>query len=179
MADMPRIGQRWKIRGILLALLLTFALSEKHIEKLGDSYQIALPIIALGCSVTNRQAFDFALRYVAQWGVVQSSKQILGTTPINQRPNGNYRGMPSGHTATAVFGASNIVHQCIHKNPAARAVVLLTAGFVGASRIDAEAHNIWQVLAGALVGWLGDRAFRRISPLSWARRLVAKARPKT
>ena len=175
---MPKVGQKWKVRGVLFALLLTFAFSEKEIEKLGDSYQIALPVIALGCSVANGQALDYALRYVVQWGVVHTFKQILGTTQINQRPNGNYRGMPSGHTATAVFGASNIVHQCIRKNPAAQVVVLLTAGFVGASRIDAAAHNIWQVLAGAIVGWLGDRAFRRISPLSWARRLAGKARPK-
>lgn len=161
----------WSIRAILVALVLTFLISGKQVEKLGDSYQIALPIIALGCSVANGQALDYTIRYVVQWAGVHSSKFLLGEAAINQRPNGGYFGMPSGHTATAVFGASYIVHECVGKNPWVKGVTLLTAGFVGGSRIEANAHTIWQVLMGALVGWMGDRTFRRGSPASWFRRL--------
>ena len=168
---MTAIPQVWKIRAVLAALVLTFILSEKQVERIGDAYQIALPVIALGCSVTNGQAGDFLIRYVSQWSVVQGSKHLLGTTAINQRPNGKYLGMPSGHTATAVFGASNLVHECITSNLWVKGVVLVTAGFVGGSRIEADQHDIWQVLIGALVGWLGDRAFRKASPLAWFRRL--------
>jgi len=155
------ISQRIKVRVTLLALALTLAFSPKTVEKLGDNFQIALPVIALGCSVANGQALDFTVRYFAQWGVVQGSKYALGDAAINRRPNGNSHGMPSGHTATAVFGASNLVTQCIKGNPAVKAIVILSAVFVGESRIYANAHNIWQVLLGALVGWLGDRAFRK------------------
>lgn len=154
---MAAFQTKWRIRAIVLAMILTFLVSEKQIERLGDSYQIALPVIALGCSVINGQALDFTVRYVAQWAVVHSSKLLLGRASINQRPNGHYKGMPSGHTATAVFGASHIARTCVGQNIWAKAVVFLTAGFVGASRIKANAHDIWQVLMGALVGLLGDR----------------------
>lgn len=166
-----KISQKWKVRAILAALALVLVVSPKEVKKLGDNYQIALPVIALGCSIANGQALDFGIRYIAQFTVVQGSKFALGKSAINRRPNGGSHGMPSGHTATAVFGASNLVHRCIGNNPAVKAVVILTAVFVGESRIYANAHNIWQVLIGALVGWLGDRAFRRRSLRAWLRRL--------
>ncbi len=171
-----KISQKWKIRGILAALALVLLISPRQVEKLGDNFQIALPVIALACALSNGQALDFGIRYLSQWAVVQGSKYGLGQRAINRRPNGGYHGMPSGHTATAVFGASNLVHQCIVKNPAVSAVVILTAVFVGESRLYANAHDIWQVLIGALVGWLGDRAFRRRSPRAWLRRW-RKSRP--
>lgn len=173
---MRNFSQIWKVRAVLAVLILTFAISEKEPEKLGDAYQIALPLIALGCSLTNGQAIDFTLRYVVQLGLVHGPKNALGDAQINHRPNGDLRGMPSGHTATAVLGASNIVHECFTGHPAAKAAVIVTAGFVGGSRIEAEAHNIWQVLAGVLVGWGVDRAFRRRSPLTWVRRFRSRLR---
>jgi len=166
-----KIQTVWKTRAVFLALILAFSLSSKKIEKLGDTYQIVLPVLALGCSAVNGQAVDFFVRYWVQWGVVHGSKNALGEAKINERPNGKYRGMPSGHTATAVLGASNLVHECLTGSPWVKGVVILTAGFVGGSRIEAEAHTIWQVLAGALVGWLTDRAFRRASPLECARQV--------
>jgi len=159
-----RLSQTTLIRIILAALALTFLLSPKTVGKLGDNFQIALPVIALGCSVVNGRAVDFGVRYLAQEGVVLGSKYLLGNTAINQRPNGGSRGMPSGHTATAVFGASYLVDRCIMDNTAVKAVVIATAVFVGGSRLYTQAHNIWQVLIGALVGWLGAGAFRRLKP---------------
>lgn len=160
---------------IIGALALTLLVTPKQAERLGDAYQIALPVIGLGCSLVNGQAADYAIRYVVQWSVVQGSKNLLGEAEINRRPNGNWRGMPSGHTATAVFGASYLVNECIKANPWVKGVVLLSAGFVGASRIEAGAHDIWQVMIGALIGWLGDRAFRRRSVREWLRRLRRRA----
>jgi len=159
---------------MLVALFGTFLVSPKQIEKLGDSYQIALPMIGLGCALANGQVADFAIRYISQWSVVQSSKSLLGDAAINQRPNGHGRGMPSGHTATAFFGASYIATSCSGGNIWMKSAAYLTAIFVGGSRIEANAHDIWQVLLGALVGWLGDRAFRKISLKAWARRVLRR-----
>jgi membrane-associated phospholipid phosphatase len=156
-----KITQKWKIRVILVVLILSFALSEKQIERQGDTFQYALPLLALGCSLTNGQAVDFMGRYLVQLALVHGPKNLLGEVAINARPRGGYKGMPSGHTATAVFGASNLVNQCIKKNLLVQGVVILAAVFVGGSRIQSGAHNIWQVLMGALVGWGSDRAFRR------------------
>ncbi len=162
---------KWRARSILAVLVLTLVLSPWRIERLGDNFQIALPTLALGCALANGEAGDYLVRFASQWLVVQGTKRALGTLPVNRRPNGNYMGMPSGHTAAAVFGASNLAQRCIAGNPAVRVVVWATAAFVGGSRVQAGAHDIWQVLIGALVGWLGDRAFRRRSPRAWWRRL--------
>jgi membrane-associated phospholipid phosphatase len=156
-----KIRQKWKIRAIVAVLILTFFAGQRQIEALGDRYQYALPVLALGCSLTNGQAADFLLRYVVQLAIVHGSKNVLGDIAINQRPRGGIHGMPSGHTATAVFGASNLVHQCIEKNIAVKGVVILAAVFVGGSRLQSKAHDIWQILLGALVGWGCDRGFRR------------------
>jgi len=168
------VPMRWKIRAVIAALLLTLAVSEKRIEPLGDSFQIALPVIALGCSVTNGKAADFLIRYVVQWGAVHTSKALLGDSAINRRPNGKIHGTPSGHMATATFGASNLVHECIAGQPLVQGVVILTAGFVGASRIEAAQHFLWQVMLGVLVGWFADRSFRKRSPWGWLKRLLGK-----
>ncbi|MCB1366676.1 MAG: phosphatase PAP2 family protein [Rhodobacteraceae bacterium] len=171
---MHRIATRWKALAVAGGLALTFAISEKDAERLGDNYQYALPLMALACAVTNGQAQDFMVRYVVQLGLVHGPKNALGDAAINTRPNGNLKGMPSGHTATAVLGASNLVHECIKGSPIVQGAVILSAGYVGASRIEADHHNFWQVLAGALAGWLSDRAFRRLSPLGWLKRLLRR-----
>ena len=151
---------RWKARLIMVGLVAGLGLGGPDPERLGTTYQYALPIMALGCALTNGKAADFAVRYAVQLALVHGPKNLLGDTPMNRRPNGGLKGMPSGHTATATLGASNLVHDCLSGHPLAQGAVILTAGFVGASRIETGAHTIWQVLAGALVGWLCDRAFR-------------------
>ncbi len=167
-----RLSQKWKIRSIIAVLILTFFITERNVEKYGDNYQIALPVMALACSVTNGQAADFLWRYVAGFTILHGSKILLGETEINRRPNGGYRGFPSGHTTAAAFGASYLVHECIEKNLWIKGVVIITAGYVGGSRIDAGAHDVWQVLFGALLGWLTDRAFRHsTTPLGWIKRV--------
>lgn len=152
---------------ILLALLAAFALSRKDTESLGTTYQIALPLIALGCSLANGDAPELVLRYGVQLAAVHIPKNLLGDMAINQRPRGGNQGFPSGHTATAALGASYLVHECINGNPWMQGLAVLTAGFVGASRADVGAHTAWQVFWGALFGWLSERAFRR-----WTRRLT-------
>jgi len=171
---MSRISGPIKNWLVLAALTLTLLISAKSVEKLGDNFQIAMPVIALACAFTNGQVLDFSARYLAQFAIVQGSKFGLGGRTINRRPNGGSHGMPSGHAATAVFGASNLVHQCVSGNIFVKVVVVLSAAFVAGSRIYALAHTLLQVLIGALVGWAIDRAFRRVSPLKWLRRLAGR-----
>ena len=56
------------------------------------------------------------------------------------------------------------MHDCLTGSPVAKALVIISAGFVGGSRIDSDRHDIWQVLAGALLGWGCDRAARKDGP---------------
>ncbi len=179
---MTHITQRWKLRLIVLAMLATVLITKPDVERYGDNFQIALPIIALGCAATNGQALDFVARYATMMVVVHGSKNLLGDAKINQRPRGGGKGFPSGHTSTAVLGASYLVHSCVDNNIWVKGLAVISAGFVGGSRIAVGAHDIWQVLVGALTGWLCERGFRgRRSLLGWIRHIfalsVGKSRP--
>lgn len=152
--------RRRRVRIVLIVLLLTVLLTAPVAERYGDKLQIALPLLGLGCTVLTGGTGEYLLRFVAMEAVVHGSKNTLGRTEINLRPNGGGQGFPSGHTAAAVFGASYLVHDCLEASMPAKAAVIIAAGFTGASRIEAGKHTIWQVLAGVLVGWLCERLFR-------------------
>lgn len=158
---------------VIIALLAgVVVVTEPRADRYGDNLQIALPLLALLCEANANRGAEFLLRYGVMFTAAHASKRALGDADINQRPNGGGHGFPSAHTSTAVLGASALVHGCLRANPIAQAVVLVGAGFVGSSRIEAGAHDIWQVLAGALLGLTCDRALRRQTP---ARARVAAA----
>lgn len=143
------------------AIVATVLLSEPNIRRYGDTLQMALPLLAWSCSATKGHGSEYALRFVLVMAIAHDTKAALGETPLNQRPSGGYRGFPSAHTAAAVSGASSLAYDCVRGNIAAQAVVLGAAALVGASRIAVGAHDLWQVLAGALLAWAVDRALRR------------------
>jgi membrane-associated phospholipid phosphatase len=134
-------------------------------ERVGDRLQAALPLAAWGCEALSGRAGEYLVRYVVMFVAAHGSKQALGEAEVNQRPTGGLEGMPSAHTSTAVLGASSLAHGCLRGSLPGQAAAVLGAGFVGASRIEADQHDIWQVLAGALLGLGCDRALRRPSPL--------------
>jgi membrane-associated phospholipid phosphatase len=161
----------WMARAqVVIALLaLVIALSPVRADRYGDRLQIALPLLAWACEGSRGAGSEFLARYAVMFTAAHGSKQALGDAPANRRPNGGGQGFPSAHTSTAVLGASALVHGCLQAAPLAQAAVIGAAAFVGASRIEAGAHDIWQVLAGALLGFAADRALRRPSA---ARRAV-------
>lgn len=162
---------RHRAAAVLAGLALCLVLTERDAERYGDSLQVALPLLAWGCAAANGQGPEFFLRYVVMFSSAHGSKAALGEAEVNRRPDGGGKGMPSAHTSTAVLGASSLVHDCVKGNPAVQAAAILSAGFVGGSRIEAGKHDIWQVLAGALLGYGCDRALRRPSVLR--RRIAA------
>lgn len=184
---------RWAglVHLVITALLMAIVFCPKDVRSYGDRLQIALPLVAYGCALTSRQGAELALRFAISWGAAHTIKQGLGERPINARPYGGDSGFPSAHTTAAVVGASALVHDCVKGNPVAQALVIMGAAYVGASRIAVGAHDIWQVFAGALLGWLCERSLRRDSPQrrrvvsaflvlrrqggSWMKRLGAKA----
>lgn len=163
MPRFPVLPYRWRIRSILAVLALVVGLSpwSRDGEEIGDNLQIALPLLAWGCEAMNGSGPEYLLRYVVMWTTLHGTKQALGHAEINQRPNGGIHGFPSGHTTTAVFGASSLVQSCIGNQPIVKGVVLTAAAFVGTSRVASTWHDIWQVLAGVGLGWVADRAFRK------------------
>lgn len=135
------------------ALALIVAVSGREAERTGDLVQVFLPVTALVCSAANGQGVQYFGRYLLLEAGIKLPKNLLGDLPINQRPGGGTAGFPSGHTAAATFGAVGLVQTCLKHSKTAQAVAILAAGFTGGSRIDADKHTVWQVLAGAIWGW--------------------------
>ncbi len=153
-----------RVQVVLALLALTVLVTPPRAERQGDRLQVMLPVLALACEANAGAGAEFVLRYAAMFTLAHGTKRALGDAPVNRRPGGGGEGFPSAHTSTAVLGASALVQGCLRHQPVAQGIVLLAAGFVGASRIEAGKHDIWQVLGGALLGWGCDRALRRPSP---------------
>lgn len=161
------------ISGVLIAIVL---LTGGRVEKTGDRLQIALPVLALGCAAANGEAVEYGLRYLVMFGLAHGSKAALGNEPINRRPHGGGKGMPSAHTSTAALGASRLVGDCLSGNPVAQVIAILGTGLVGGSRIAVGAHDLWQVLAGAVLGLACDRVARRgIRLRRWLAKFLGRA----
>lgn len=172
LARIPALAMRLVFAGMLQrsiivlgVIVIISAVSQGKVEKTGDNLQIALPLLAWGCAAANGDGVEYLGRYLVMFVAAHGTKQAFGNSQFNIRPNGGDRGMPSAHTSTAVLGASRLVSDCLAGNVVVQSAVILSAGFVGASRIDAGAHTIWQVLVGAILGLLCDRAFGRRSRL--------------
>lgn len=146
---------------IILAVLGLVAVTAPTPERLGDRYQVALPILALGCEVVNGSGLEYVGRYVVMFVGLHGTKQALGLNPINHRPKGGLEGFPSGHTATAAFGATSLIQSCVTNAPVAQIAVALAAGYTGGSRIETRWHTLTQVMAGAIWGILCSMAFRK------------------
>ena len=157
---------------IIFAVLGLIAVTAPNPERLGDRYQVALPILALGCEVLNGSGLEYVGRYVVMFVGLHGTKQALGLNPINHRPNGGLAGFPSGHTATATFGATSLIQSCVTKAPVAQIAVALAAGYTGGSRIETRWHTLTQVMAGAIWGIFCSMAFRKDTA---ARRGIAAA----
>ncbi len=122
---------------------------------------VTLPIAGLGCAVATGNAGGYFARYVSMWVTIKATKRGLGEAEINRRPDGRYRGFPSTHTASAVFGASGLVQTCLREAPIVKTAVVVAAAFTGASRIETEHHTTWQVLAGTIWALAFERGLRR------------------
>ncbi|WP_339108697.1 phosphatase PAP2 family protein [Thioclava sp. GXIMD4216] len=172
-------GRRLRAKRVPLLVMgilaLVIALSPPSPRRYGDHLQIALPVLALGCEIANGNGLEYLGRYVVLFAGIHGTKRTLGDIPLNTRPNGKPYGFPSGHTATATFGAASLVNSCLLSSPVAKGAVILAAAFTGASRIQSHNHDIWQVLAGAIWGIACNGLFRRESFMRRVLRRGAKA----
>jgi len=148
---------------VFLVLLLCAAIPARasQTERVGDTLQFLLPAAGAVCSFGRSGLRDYALRFAALEAMIHLPKNALGEAPINLRPDGGTRGIPSGHTAAAFFGASAVARTCLRESPPAQMAVWGAAMFTGGSRIEAGAHFLFQVVFGALVGLVADLGVRR------------------
>ena len=159
------MGWRFHIVGVAMILVVVFSPWDEHGKGIGTNMQIALPLLAWGCEAMHGNGAEYFLRFGVMFATLRASKYGLGESSINERPNGGSEGFPSGHTATAVFGASSLAQTCLKAHPVGQGAVLIAAAFTGTSRVTSGWHDIWQTLAGAVLGWGADRAFRKPGPV--------------
>ena len=135
-------------------ILLHAAFAGDALTTAGDLLQYALPVTAAVCAHHQHRLGSYAAGFVAQAAVTQGFKYGLGDAEINQRPNGQSHGFPSGHTAAAFSGATDLSLHCAPSDARVALVSGAAAALVGVSRIHADEHDFVQVLAGAALGAL-------------------------
>ncbi len=121
----------------------------KTIETTGDILLFTLPVTALTTSLLLRDykgTGQFAKGFVLNQAVTLGLK--YATDKSRPYDNGD-RAFPSGHTSTTFQSAAFIQMRYGWKYGIPADAL---AGFTGFSRINAQKHDGWDVLAGAVVG---------------------------
>ena len=137
----------------LSAALLASPAAADPFEQFGTAMKFGLPLAAAVCAERDGRLEDFAVRGILQAAVVWGMKAYFDGQPISRRPSGEGKGFPSGHTAAAFFGASDLAGKCFADDVAAGAAAYGAAGLTGWSRVHAGEHTPQQVWAGALIGF--------------------------
>lgn len=137
----------------ILAAALTQPAAADPFEDFGTAMKYGLPLAAAVCAAQDDRLEDFAVRGALQIAVVWGLKTWLDGTPISVRPNGGGRGFPSGHSASAAFGAADLAGKCFPDDRAAGIGLYGAAGLTAFSRVDAGQHTVQQAVSGALIGF--------------------------
>lgn len=138
---------RW-LCGVLFFVLAqpVWADTDELIERVGDVMQVAIPLTALTATYTlddPEGRSQLVLAYGTTLGLTYLGKFAVG----KERPDGsNNLSFPSGHTSSAFAGASFLTRRYGWE---VGLPAYLAAGFTGYSRVHANRHDEWDVLAGA------------------------------
>lgn len=117
-------------------------------ELAGDILQFGIPALALGMTGYRRDLAG-AGYLTASALVTEAWVWTLKSVVDEERPSGGGEGFPSGHAATAAFGAG-FMHRrygFLYAIP-----LYLGTGFVAYSRYDARAHRPLDLVAGIAIG---------------------------
>jgi len=140
---------------LLFALIFIIGLQhlsaqKSDIETAGDIALIAVPAAALSVTLfkgdtkgTWQFTKGFLLNQIVTYGLKVG---INKRRPYNNGDNA----FPSGHTSTT-FQSASFIHRRYGFKYSIPAYAI--AGFAAFSRIDAQKHDGWDILAGAVVGF--------------------------
>ena len=146
-----KLHHHFKTLLFLLAILFSTLLKaqDKTITTLGDVLIFTMPATALGSSIIigdQKGAWQFTKGFLLN----QALNIGLKTAIDKPRPDlSNNSSFPSGHTSITFQSAAFIQKRYGWKYGAAAYAL---AGFTGYSRIQADKHDGWDVLAGAIIG---------------------------
>ena len=129
------------------------------IKTAGDDLQYGMPAVAalmILYHMDGEGALEFGESGLLALGLTQGLKIAID----ERRPNGGSNSFPSGHTSDAFWSA-----EFMRKRYGWEAGIpaYAAAAFVGYSRVEAKAHYVHDVLAGAAIGigssWIFTRPY--------------------
>ena len=139
-----------KIFSILCCALVANSFAQDiDYEKLGDNLQIALPASALVSTFIWKDHQKAPLQFIKTMGTSFVVTHRLKRAINKERPNGRDYSFPSGHTSIAFAGAAFIEKRYGYK---IGAPAYLLASYVGWSRVNANKHDYWDIIGGAIIG---------------------------
>ena len=140
-------------RLLIVCIIFSYANSSfsqnNNIKTSGDVLVFTLPVVSVGSSLIigdNKGAWQFTKGFLLNGALSFTLKGLID----KQRPNmENNNSFPSAHTSIAFQSASFIQRRYGWKYgiPA-----YILSGYTGYTRIDADKHDIFDVLAGAVIG---------------------------
>ncbi|RAJ11554.1 membrane-associated phospholipid phosphatase [Arenibacter echinorum] len=146
-----KLHHHFKTLLFLLAILFSTLLKaqDKTITTLGDVLIFTMPATALGSSIIigdQKGTWQFTKGFLLNQALTIGLKTAID----KPRPDlSNNSSFPSGHTSITFQSAAFIQKRYGWKYGAAAYAL---AGFTGYSRIQADKHDGWDVLAGAIIG---------------------------
>ena len=117
------------------------------LELYGDIAQVALPVFAGGVSLV-KEDYAGTAQLMVGTGITLGTVQALKYGLDTERPDGGSRSFPSGHTAAAFAGASYLHYRYGWEWGLP---TYAAAALVGYSRVDADRHYWYDVVAGAAI----------------------------
>lgn len=121
----------------------------KELETTGDVLLYGLPLTALSTTLLlkdKKGTWQFAKGFLVNKALTFTLKGLID----KERPDGEgFDSFPSGHTSTTFQSAAFIQKRYGWKYGWAAYAL---AGFTGFTRINADRHDIYDVLAGAAIG---------------------------
>jgi membrane-associated phospholipid phosphatase len=142
--------KKWILFLIITIFSFQFSSAQnKTIETAGDVFLFAIPAVTFGTTLIlkdKKGSWQFTKAFLINAAVTYGLKVALN----KPRPHNNGdNAFPSGHTSITFQGASFIHRRYGFKYSIP---LYLAAGFTAFSRIDAQRHDGWDILAGAVVG---------------------------
>lgn len=134
----------------------TNIVAQGHITPLDDYIQYGPAAIYVGLNMAEfknkEEAFDQAGIFLLGTGIYVATTHGLKALVIEARPDGEENTFPSGHTATAFFGATVLAHEFRDTHPEFVIAGYTLATATGAWRIANNKHWVTDVLMGSAIG---------------------------
>ena len=134
----------------------TKIVGQGHVTPLDDYIQYGPAAMYVGLNIAEfknkEEAFDQAGVFIVGTGIYVAATQGLKALITEARPDGTENTYPSGHTATAFFGATILAHEYRDSHPEFVIAGYTLATATGALRIANNKHWVTDVLMGSAIG---------------------------